>query len=187
MAAVDRGRHERDGQQAQQDRAQRRIHHEKAEGQGRRADDFAPVQGGEAATSRMATTSRMLRVRMKSLLGLSKPFSAVGGAQLSAKPVSLCDGCGKLARFPLFPSSNTMQKILRQIAAELRVQESQVRAAVELLDGGASVPFIARYRKEATGGLDDIHLRELEARLATCASWKSGAKPCSRASRSRAS
>ena len=59
-----------------------------------------------------------------------------------------------------------MQKILRQIAAELRVQERQVQAAVELLDGGASVPFIARYRKEATGGLDDIHLRELEARLA---------------------
>ncbi|MCD6079708.1 MAG: putative transcriptional accessory protein, partial [Ramlibacter sp.] len=57
------------------------------------------------------------------------------------------------------------QKILRQIAAELRVQESQVRSAVELLDGGASVPFIARYRKEATGGLDDTHLRELEARL----------------------
>ena len=48
-----------------------------------------------------------------------------------------------------------MQKILRQIAAELRVQESQVRAAVELLDGGATVPFIARYRKEVTGGLDD--------------------------------
>ncbi|HET8748289.1 MAG TPA: Tex family protein [Ramlibacter sp.] len=58
-----------------------------------------------------------------------------------------------------------MQKIIRQIAAELRVQESQVRAAVDLLDGGASVPFIARYRKEATGGLDDTHLRELEARL----------------------
>lgn len=58
-----------------------------------------------------------------------------------------------------------MQKILRQIAAELRVNETQVRTAVELLDGGASVPFIARYRKEATGGLDDVHLRELEARL----------------------
>jgi protein Tex len=58
-----------------------------------------------------------------------------------------------------------MQKILRQIAAELKVQENQVRAAVDLLDGGATVPFIARYRKEATGGLDDIHLRELEARL----------------------
>ncbi|HSV48527.1 MAG TPA: Tex-like N-terminal domain-containing protein, partial [Ramlibacter sp.] len=58
-----------------------------------------------------------------------------------------------------------MQKIIRQIAAELRVQEQQVRVAVELLDSGATVPFIARYRKEATNGLDDIHLRELEARL----------------------
>ncbi len=58
-----------------------------------------------------------------------------------------------------------MQKILRQIAAELRVQEQQVRAAMDLLDGGATVPFNAPYRKEATGGLDDIHLRELEARL----------------------
>lgn len=58
-----------------------------------------------------------------------------------------------------------MQKILRQIAAELRVNEAQVRAAAELLDGGATVPFIARYRKEATGGLDDVHLRELAFRL----------------------
>ncbi|MBI5278061.1 MAG: RNA-binding transcriptional accessory protein [Burkholderiales bacterium] len=58
-----------------------------------------------------------------------------------------------------------MQKIIRQIAAELRVQDRQVLAAVELLDGGATVPFVARYRKEATGGLDDIQLRELEARL----------------------
>ncbi|MGE4243048.1 Tex family protein [Ramlibacter sp.] len=59
-----------------------------------------------------------------------------------------------------------MQKILGQIASELRVREEQVRTAVELLDGGATVPFIARYRKEATGGLDDIQLRELDARLA---------------------
>ena len=59
-----------------------------------------------------------------------------------------------------------MQKILRQLAAELRVQEQQERSAVDLLDGGATVPFIARYRKEATNGLDDIQLRELEARLA---------------------
>jgi protein Tex len=58
-----------------------------------------------------------------------------------------------------------MQKIIRQIAAELRVQERQVVAAVELLDGGATVPFVARYRKEVTGGLDDVQLRELEARL----------------------
>ncbi|MFZ4481187.1 MAG: Tex family protein [Rhodoferax sp.] len=58
-----------------------------------------------------------------------------------------------------------MQKIIAQIAQEIRVQNKQVQAAVELLDGGATVPFIARYRKEVTGGLDDIQLRELEARL----------------------
>jgi len=58
-----------------------------------------------------------------------------------------------------------MQHIVRQLAAEIKITETQVRAAVELLDGGATVPFIARYRKEATGGLDDIQLRELEARL----------------------
>ena len=59
-----------------------------------------------------------------------------------------------------------MEKILLQIAAELKVRPAQVNAAVELLDGGATVPFIARYRKEATDGLDDIQLRELEVRLA---------------------
>jgi uncharacterized protein len=58
-----------------------------------------------------------------------------------------------------------MQKIIRQIAAELRVRNEQVQAAVDLLDGGATVPFVARYRKEATGGLDDIQLRELDFRL----------------------
>ena len=58
-----------------------------------------------------------------------------------------------------------MQAIIRQIALEIKVQDHQVKTAVELLDGGATVPFIARYRKEATGGLDDIQLRELEYRL----------------------
>jgi len=59
-----------------------------------------------------------------------------------------------------------LNKILLQIAAELKVRPAQVNAAVELLDGGSTVPFIARYRKEATDGLDDIQLRELEGRLA---------------------
>ncbi|MDB5875135.1 MAG: putative transcriptional accessory protein [Ramlibacter sp.] len=58
-----------------------------------------------------------------------------------------------------------MKKIIRQIATEIRVREEQVEAAVKLLDGGATVPFVARYRKEATGGLDDVQLRELEYRL----------------------
>jgi uncharacterized protein len=57
------------------------------------------------------------------------------------------------------------QSIGRKIAEELGVREKQVTAAVELLDGGATVPFIARYRKEATGTLDDAQLRTLEERL----------------------
>ena len=58
-----------------------------------------------------------------------------------------------------------MFEVVAQIAAEIKVRPAQVQAAVDLIDGGATVPFIARYRKEATGGLDDIQLRELEARL----------------------
>src|SRR6476620_3764220 len=53
----------------------------------------------------------------------------------------------------------------RQIAEELGVREQQVEATVALLDGGATVPFVARYRKEITGGLDDAQLRTLEERL----------------------
>lgn len=55
--------------------------------------------------------------------------------------------------------------ITAQIAEELKVKPAQVQAAVGLLDEGATVPFIARYRKEVTGGLDDLQLRELETRL----------------------
>gem|GEM_PF-51049 len=55
--------------------------------------------------------------------------------------------------------------VSQRIAEELGVAERQVHAAVELLDGGATVPFIARYRKEATGLLDDTQLRTLEERM----------------------
>jgi uncharacterized protein len=55
--------------------------------------------------------------------------------------------------------------IHQKIADELGVAAGQVSSAVELLDGGATVPFVARYRKEATGGLDDAQLRTLEERL----------------------
>jgi protein Tex len=61
-----------------------------------------------------------------------------------------------------FPPSAS---IARAIATELGVRERQVTAAIDLLDGGATVPFVARYRKEATGGLDDAQLRTLEERL----------------------
>jgi uncharacterized protein len=58
-----------------------------------------------------------------------------------------------------------MLSIEQRIATDIAAQPAQVRAAVELLDGGATVPFIARYRKEVTGGLDDTQLRLLEERL----------------------
>jgi uncharacterized protein len=58
-----------------------------------------------------------------------------------------------------------MISIAQRIAEELRVRVPQVEAAIALLDDKATVPFIARYRKEATGGLDDTHLRTLEERL----------------------
>ncbi|KRC76332.1 RNA-binding transcriptional accessory protein [Achromobacter sp. Root83] len=56
-------------------------------------------------------------------------------------------------------------RIVAQLATELGARASQIASAVELLDDGATVPFIARYRKEATGGLDDTVLRNLEVRL----------------------
>lgn len=58
-----------------------------------------------------------------------------------------------------------MDKINRQIAGELGVNAAQVAAVVDLLGEGATVPFIARYRKERTGGLDDTQLRKLTDRL----------------------
>jgi len=57
------------------------------------------------------------------------------------------------------------EQISEQLAQELNVKTSQINAAINLLDDGSTVPFIARYRKEATQGLDDNHLRELATRL----------------------
>ena len=64
------------------------------------------------------------------------------------------------------PVPTSLPSISARLAAELACKASQVDAAVELLDEGATVPFIARYRKEVTGGLDDVQLRLLEERLA---------------------
>ncbi|MFT3762343.1 MAG: Tex family protein [Pseudoxanthomonas sp.] len=60
---------------------------------------------------------------------------------------------------------NLSRQIAAVIAAEIGAQPAQAQAAIALLDEGATVPFIARYRKEVTGGLDDTQLRNLEARL----------------------
>jgi uncharacterized protein len=70
-------------------------------------------------------------------------------------------------REPLEPlDAPAAGRILQLLATELAARPAQVATAVELLDGEATVPFIARYRKEATGGLDDTQLRTLETRLA---------------------
>lgn len=63
------------------------------------------------------------------------------------------------------PSTIDSARLLQQLADELAIRPAQAAAAVDLLDDGATVPFIARYRKEATGGLDDAVLRDLEVRL----------------------
>ena len=55
--------------------------------------------------------------------------------------------------------------IIKKLAQELQIKESQVRAAVQLIDEGNTIPFIARYRKEATGALNDEILRNLHERL----------------------
>ncbi len=59
-----------------------------------------------------------------------------------------------------------MTALVQQLAQELTVSPAQIESAIRLIDDGASVPFIARYRKEATGGLDEAQLRQLESRLA---------------------
>ncbi|MFJ6157925.1 Tex family protein [Pseudarthrobacter sp. NPDC092184] len=73
----------------------------------------------------------------------------------------------QLPQAPSAPSASPKpdEAIYTQIANELGVKAWQVKAAVELLDGGSTVPFIARYRKEATGTLDDTQLRDLDERL----------------------
>jgi uncharacterized protein len=70
-----------------------------------------------------------------------------------------------MTRRGISKEESRVANINRQIAEELGVREQQVAATVELLNGGATVPFIARYRKEITGGLDDAQLRTLDERL----------------------
>src|SRR6478752_6282967 len=68
-------------------------------------------------------------------------------------------------------SAQLARQIASSIAAEIGAQTAQAQAAIALLDEGATVPFIARYRKEVTGGLDDTQLRNLETRLGELRAW----------------
>ncbi|MBC8049355.1 MAG: RNA-binding transcriptional accessory protein [Chitinophagales bacterium] len=72
---------------------------------------------------------------------------------------------GRTYSLPIERAAILLPSIEKRIATELGVREAQVIATVELLDGGSTVPFIARYRKEVTDGLDDTQLRTLDERL----------------------
>ena len=85
--------------------------------------------------------------------------------QASARPVGPVHATKRIETVTTAADNSTNASIGRRIAGELGVREGQVKAAVDLLDGGATVPFVARYRKEATGTLDDAQLRTLEERL----------------------
>ncbi len=79
-------------------------------------------------------------------------LAAIGGLRYGSPPL-------------IFDCLNMLPSIDSRIATELSVRPAQVQAAIQLLDEGATVPFIARYRKEVTGSLDDTQLRNLEERL----------------------
>ncbi len=63
------------------------------------------------------------------------------------------------------PAEQVASRINNQIASEMKVRPQQIAVVVALMDEGATVPFIARYRKDVTGGLDDTQLRNIEERL----------------------
>jgi len=77
---------------------------------------------------------------------------------------SYCPPIGRAISWPI-PDRPMLPSIEHRLAAEIAANPAQVAAAITLLDAGATVPFISRYRKEATGGLDDAQLRLLEERL----------------------
>src|SRR5690606_7841066 len=102
--------------------------------------------------------------------GADTPLRAARGLGAPCSPACPC-GLSELPRKPErirrygIVTTPPTGSIEGRIAEELGVRERQVRAAVELLDGGSTVPFIARYRKEATEMLDDAQLRAVEERL----------------------
>ncbi len=97
--------------------------------------------------------------------GLSADRGSVCGVTTAPEIASSATNTDTTAAAPTGAAVTPPARVGRRIAEELGVRESQVTAAVELLDAGSTVPFIARYRKEVTGGLDDAQLRQLDERL----------------------
>jgi len=113
------------------------------------------VSSGELSVGRQVTSVRSDRV-----------FAYVGTADVASSILRIIRlSSSALAVLLIGLPSVFMSSIAQQIARELSVRTEQVEATIVLLDGGATVPFIARYRKEVTGELDDTQLRNLEERL----------------------
>jgi uncharacterized protein len=111
-------------------------------------------------------SSTWIHPRQKSFAsGYSLPQSQ--GKNKSGRAVDFGDNgaLSDLSQHTSLYAMTSLPSIAKRIADELNVQEQQVSAAVGLLDEGATVPFISRYRKEVTGGLDDSQMRTLEERL----------------------
>ena len=97
---------------------------------------------------------------VKAAASSAKPSAAAGTSATATQP----DSTATTFSAPV-TSQEAEVRIVAQLAQELGIRAAQVLAVIELLNDGSTVPFIARYRKEATGGLDDTVLRNLDTRL----------------------
>lgn len=70
-----------------------------------------------------------------------------------------------------------MEDFSRMIAVELKLPEHRIAHTLKLLQGGATIPFISRYRKEATGGLDEVQIGDIQTRYENCVNCPSGKRP----------
>jgi len=118
------------------------------------------TQATSATAATTNGTASGATVAVNTTASSSKPSTAAGTPAAAAQPSTTAT---------TFSAPVTSQeaevRIVAQLAQELGIRAAQVQAVIELLNDGSTVPFIARYRKEATGGLDDTALRNLDTRL----------------------
>ena len=117
----------------------------------------------QATDTTVATTNGTASgatVAVNTTASSSKPSTAAGTSAAAAQP-----GTTATTFSAPVTSQEAEVRIVAQLAQELGIRAAQVLAVIELLNDGSTVPFIARYRKEATGGLDDTVLRNLDTRL----------------------
>ena len=118
------------------------------------------TQATSATAATTNGTASGATVAVNTTASSSKPSTAAGTSAAAAQP-----GTTATTFSAPVTSQEAEVRIVAQLAQELGIRAAQVLAVIELLNDGSTVPFIARYRKEATGGLDDTVLRNLDTRL----------------------